>query len=179
MSDLRDTALRFPIGKFLPMAQVSDSALTKWIGEIEALPDALFGAVQGLTLDQLDTPYRPGGWTVRQVVHHVADSHINSYVRYRLALTEDSPVIKTYREAAWAELWDAKSLPVEVSLDLLRALHQRWVVLLRSMTPDQFARTFTHPENGTMRLDVNTGLYAWHGRHHTAHITRLRDRNGW
>ena len=136
-------------------------------------------AVAGLDDRQLDTPYRPGGWTVRQVVHHYADSHANSYVRFRLALTEDAPVIKPYDEQRWAELPDAKSAPISVSLTLLSALHQRWVLLLRSLDDQTFARTFIHPELGEMRLDKTLGLYAWHCHHHVAHITNLRARQGW
>jgi len=132
-----------------------------------------------LTASQLDTPYRPGGWTVRQVVHHVPDSHLNAYVRFKLALTEDSPTIKPYDEAAWAKLADTAETPVEVSLQLLESLHARWVRLLESMTEADFARQFHHPESGTMSLDTYLSGYAWHCRHHVAHITQLRARMGW
>jgi uncharacterized damage-inducible protein DinB len=135
-------------------------------------------AVAGLTEQQLDTPYRAGGWTVRQVVHHVPESHMNSYVRFKLALTEDDPVIKPYDEVLWAKLADAYA-PIEGSLALLDALHQRWVPLLESMKDGDFERTFRHPELGPVRLDQNLALYAWHGKHHVAHITALRDRMGW
>ncbi len=133
----------------------------------------------GLSPEQLDTPYRPGGWTVRQVVHHVPDSHINSYIRFKLALTEPEPTIKPYDEALWAELADTPATPVEVSLTLLDSLHGRWVPLLRSLSGADFARQFRHPELGMVRLDGNLALYAWHGRHHVAHITSLRERMGW
>jgi len=135
--------------------------------------------VAGLTGAQLDTPYRPGGWTVRQVVHHVPDSHLNSYVRFRWALTEEEPDIKAYHEDRWAELADARTAPVEVSLALLDSLHARWVALLRSLNEQEWKRTFRHPQHGLITLEKNAALYAWHGRHHTAHITRLRERNGW
>jgi hypothetical protein len=134
-------------------------------------------AVASLSPEQLDTPYRPGGWTVRTVVHHVPDSHINSYVRFKLALTEDEPVIKPYDEAAWAKLVD--SGPIEPSLTLLESLHERWVQLLKTLSDADFARQFRHPELGAVRLDQNLALYAWHGKHHVAHITSLRERMGW
>jgi hypothetical protein len=171
--------LRYPIGRFDVSAPVAVESRPRLIEQIEAAPGGLREAVRGLNEEQLDTPYRPGGWTVRQTVHHVADSHINSYVRLRLALTEDEPVIKPYDEAKWADLADARTLPVEISLDLLDNLHRRWVVLLRSLSDADFARTFRHPEVGLLRLDTNLALYAWHGQHHTAHITALRERNGW
>lgn len=171
--------LRYPIGRFQPPAQVSPEDRMTWMGEIENLPVHLAHAVAGLTESQLDTAYRPGGWTVRQVVHHLADSHINSYVRFRLAMTEDQPTIKPYREAAWAELADAKVSRVEVSMHLLEALHARWLILLRSFSSSDMARTFRNPERGEMSLDSALGLYAWHGRHHVAQIVRLREREGW
>lgn len=136
-------------------------------------------AVQGLSPQQLDTRYRPQGWTVRQVVHHVPDSHMNAYIRFKLALTEDAPTIKTYHEDLWAELADSRSTPVETSLTLLETLHERWVALLRSLKDEDWKRSFRHPELGPMPLDANLALYAWHGAHHTAHITTLRQRNGW
>jgi uncharacterized damage-inducible protein DinB len=139
----------------------------------------LRSAVADLNEDQLATPYRPGGWNVRQVVHHLPDSHLNSYIRFRLALTEDNPVVKPYQEAAWAELHDARSAPIELSLALLESLHQRWALLLRSLSERDFARTFQHPELGQLTLAWNLGLYAWHGRHHLAHITNLRTNQGW
>ncbi len=173
------TDLRYPIGRFQRPETVPESDRAAAIEAITSLPAELRAAGAGWTEDQLDTPYRPGGWTVRQLLHHLADSHINSYVRYRLALTEDQPIIKPYDEAAWANLADAKSAPVEVSLNLLANLHVRWVGLLRSMDDGQWQRVFHHPENGPSRLDITACLYAWHGQHHLAHITGLRDRMGW
>ena len=171
---------RYPIGPFSPPRSVTAEDRQRWIEAIATTPQALRDAVQNLTDDQLDTPYREGGWTVRQVVHHVADSHINSYTRFRLALTEQEPTIKPYDEVAWAELPDAKGEPLEPSLRLLEALHHRWVVLLESLTPEDYQRTFKHPETGrTFSLETNLALYAWHGQHHTAHITQLRERMGW
>ncbi len=171
--------LRFPVGRFDPRAPVDPDRLPGWIDDIAATPARLREAVQGLGDAQLDTPYREGGWTVRQLAHHVPDSHLNAYVRLKLALTEDEPTIKPYEEARWAELEDTRSTPVEVSLALLEALHDRWVRLLRSLGPDDFARTLRHPEMGTMRVDALVGLYAWHGRHHVAHVAGLRERSGW
>ena len=171
--------LSYPIGRFDWPESVTPEMRPAWIGDLEAAPARFRAAVQGLTGQQLDTPYRPGGWTVRQVVHHVADSHLNSYVRFRLALTEDAPTIKPYDQAKWAELPDALGCPVELSLQLIEGLHQRWVVLLRSMSDADFARTFNHPERGMTRLDINLAMYAWHSRHHEAHITGLRERMGW
>jgi uncharacterized damage-inducible protein DinB len=149
------------------------------VDAIAATPSALRAAVKGLTDAQLDTPYRPEGWTVRQLVHHVADSHMNAYTRFRLALTEDNPTIKPYDEAAWAELPDARSLPIGVSLDLLDRIHERLVHLLRATKDADFRRTLQHPENGPMTMDSLLAVYAWHGRHHTAHVTGLRERMKW
>jgi uncharacterized damage-inducible protein DinB len=171
--------LRYPIGKFDFDASVAPEMRPLFIDQIASAPTSLRESVRALDDDQLDTPYRPGGWTVRQTVHHVADSHLNSYIRLRLALTEEQPLVKAYDEKKWAELVDARTLPVEISLSLLDTLHQRWVVLLKSMSDADFARTFRHPAVGLFRLDMNVALYAWHGRHHTAHITGLRQRNGW
>lgn len=172
--------LRYPIGRFVPPESVSDADRRGWIGEITALPRLVSAAVAGLDDARLDTPYRPGGWTVRQVVHHLPDSHINSYTRFRLALTEPEPTIRPYHEERWAELPDAREGPVALSLVLLEALHARWVALLRSLEPADWARTFVHPEHGRrVTLDENLALYAWHGRHHVAHITALRAREGW
>ncbi len=176
-SEVQD--LRYPVGRFTPPPQFDAAQRRIWIDEIEALPAKLRTAVSDLTDEQADTPYREGGWTVRQVVHHLADSHMNSYQRFRLALTEDSPLVKTYNEAAWAELNDARTAPVFISLTLLEALHVRWVLLLRSMTDDDFARVFRHPELGSMSLNKALGLYAWHSRHHVAQLTSLRSRRGW
>jgi len=170
---------RYPIGKFTRIAAPTDSDRSGWIDQIEATPANLRAAVAGLNDEQLDTPYREGGWTVRQLAHHMADSHMNAYVRVRLALTEENPTIKAYEEDRWAELSDAKSAPIEPSLDLLENLHRRWVLLLRSLGADDFARTLVHPVNGPMTLDTVLGIYAWHGRHHVAHVTALRERMGW
>ena len=171
--------LRFPVGKFEGKGPASDAEREAMIKLIAETPARLRDAVRGLSAEQLDTPYRPGGWTVRQVVHHVPDSHLNSYVRFKLGLTEERPVIKTYDQKLWAELPDSKTTPVETSLALLDSLHGRWVNLLRSMTAADFARTLTHPEHGLVALDYLLALYAWHGRHHVAHITALRERMGW
>lgn len=169
--------LRYPIGKFTPPPTITTENLEQWIETIATLPSRLRKTVDGLSEEILSTPYRPGGWTVRQVVHHVADSHMNSYIRFKWALTEDSPTIKAYDEVAWAILPDGKQGPIEVSLKLLESLHARWVLVLKSMTPDQLARTFTHPATGkSTRLDYNVGMYAWHGEHHLAHVTKLLER---
>ena len=171
--------LRYPIGKFGYSAPASESDLGLWLSQIGAAPALLRDAVRGLSAAQLDTPYRPEGWTLRQVVHHVADSHINSYVRFRLALTENEPVIKPYDETLWAQLSDAHSAPVELSLDLLASLHQRWMLLLNGLGAAELARAFRHPEMGLVTLEKTLALYAWHGRHHVAHITSLKSRLGW
>ena len=169
--------LRYPIGPFRFEAGAAETAL--WIAQIEEAPGMLRTAVDGLTAEQIDTPYRTGGWTVRQVVHHLPDSHLNAYVRFRLALTEDEPTIKPYEQERWAELADARSAPIEMSLALLESLHRRWTLLLRSLGPEDFRRAFRHPELGVVTLEKNLAIYAWHGRHHIAHITSLRNRMGW
>ena len=171
--------LSYPIGKYKQTGLISAGQRVEWIAEIAAFPNELSGVVGSLSDEQLDTPYRPGGWTVRQVVHHLPDSHLHSYQRFRLALTEDSPTIKPYTESRWAELPDARTAPIEVSLSLLDALHRRWVMLLRSLDDAAFARTFHHPESGEKRLDWVLGSYAWHGRHHLSQITGLLERMGW
>ena len=171
--------LQYPVGKFVAPTACSAADRVTWIDQIEAAPARLRDAVAGLDERQLETPYRPGGWTVRQVVHHVPDSHLNSYTRIRLGLTEDEPTIRPYLEDRWAELSDAKAAPVDVSLALLEALHRRWVLLLRSLTEAEWQRTFRHPEIGVLTLERNLALYAWHGRHHVAHVTGLRARMGW
>ncbi len=171
--------LKYPIGKFKMTGEVSPAARLQYIREIAQTPGALRAAVKGLSDSQLDTPYRPGGWTLRQVVHHLPDSHMNSYIRFKLAGTEDNPAIRTYEEQLWAELPDAKSGPVAMSLDLLDALHIRWVAHLNNLAPAGFARAFVHPALGPVPLDKALALYAWHGRHHVAHITSLRARQGW
>lgn len=150
------------------------------IDAIARAPNEIRAAVRGLGDEQLDTPYRPGGWTVRQVVHHVPDSHMNAFIRFKLALTEEMPTIKPYDEAAWATLADAKETPIETSLTLTSALHERWVKLLRAMSPSDFGRKLNHPDwDAPLSLDAILALYAWHGPHHTAHITNLRQRMGW
>ncbi len=170
---------RYPIGKFHFEGPPSEAQRASLINEIEQAPAALRAAVKGLTPEQIDTPYREGGWTVRQVTHHVPDSHMNAYVRFKLALTEDEPTIKPYAEDRWAQLTDTQSTPVEVSLALLESLHSRWVNLLRSLGPEDWKRTFRHPELGPVSLEKNLALYSWHGRHHVAHVTELRKRMGW
>ena len=176
--------LQYPIGKFqwggVKWGGVStDEQRRQLIDQIDQAPAQLRQALAGLTEEQIDTPYRPGGWTVRQVVHHLPDSHMNAYGRFRLALTEDEPTIKPYDQERWAALEDARTAPAELSLSLLEPLHRRLVLLLRSLRPEDFARTFRHPEMGVVTLDRLLGMYAWHGRHHIAHITSLRDRRGW
>lgn len=171
--------LRYPIGRFEWPESSTGEQRREWIARVEAAPARLRAAVAGLIEAQLDTSYRPDGWTVRQVVHHVADSHLNSYTRFRLALTEEQPSVKGYEQERWAELEDARIAPVEISLALLDALHRRWVILLRSMGPAEFARAFVHSELGPVTLDRNLALYAWHSDHHTAHVTELRKRMGW
>jgi uncharacterized damage-inducible protein DinB len=171
--------LRYPIGKPERKSSLSPDERRAAIEALAVAPARLRTAVKGLNDKQLDTPYRPDGWTVRQVVHHVADSHVNAYTRFRLALTEENPTIKPYAEAAWAELADGRVLPVGVSLDLLDALHERLVHLLRATPAESFARTLNHPENGPMTLDSLLTIYAWHGRHHTAHVSALRERMKW
>jgi uncharacterized damage-inducible protein DinB len=170
---------RYPIGKFAMPAQITPERRQQAIDEIAATPAKLRAAVKGLTEAQLDTPYREGGWTVRQVVHHVPDSHLNAFVRLKLALTEDKPAIKPYDEAAWAELADSKSAPIEASQALLESVHIRWDRLWRSLRPEQFARVLVHPEHGERTVDWLVFVYAWHGQHHTAHITELRKQKGW
>ncbi len=173
------TDLRYPIGKFAPPAAYSSELRAQFIDDIAALPGRVRAAVQSLNPAQLQTPYRDGGWTVAQVVHHLPDSHVNAYVRFRLALTEDSPDIKPYKEALWAELIDATSPDLSPSLALLEGLHQRWTTLLRGFRAEDFSKTFVHPQQGIVPLDRQLALYAWHGRHHVAHITSLRERMGW
>ena len=173
------TDLRYPIGKFKYEGPPTEDQKQKYLGDIERAPAHLRAAIKGLSDQQLDTPYRPEGWTVRQVVHHVPDSHLNAYVRFKLALTEDEPTIKPYAEDRWAQLADTRTTPVEVSLTMLDSLHARWACLLRSLTREQWKREFRHPEMGVVPLEKNLALYAWHGRHHVAHINSLRERNGW
>jgi len=171
--------LRYPVGPFEFAGTLSDEQRQDLIGQIAAAPAKMRAAVAGLSDEQLNTPYRPEGWTVRQVVHHVPDSHLNSYIRFKLALTEEHPTIKAYDENVWANLDDARRAPINISLDLLEALHHRWVLFLRSLKGGDFQRTFNHSELGSVSVDKNIALYAWHGRHHVAHITSLRERMGW
>lgn len=168
--------LRFPIGKFDAAAYAS---LDENINTLAELPTKLRAAVEGMSDEQLDTPYRPEGWTLRQTVHHVADSHINTVIRFKLALTEDSPpTIKPYHEDRWAELTDAR-LPVDVSLSIIDGVHERLVEVLRSLSEEQLQKEFIHPETGPWTIERATALYAWHSKHHTAHITGTRERHGW
>jgi hypothetical protein len=173
------TDLRYPIGKFAMPAEVTGEVRQSWISEIAQTPARLRAVVAGLTDIQLDTPYRPEGWTVRQVVHHLPDSHMNSYVRFKLALTEEEPAIKTYAEEKWAELPEARTAPVEISLCLLECLHKRWELVLKGLSASDCLRTFRHPELGVVSLEKSLAIYAWHGRHHVAHIASLRQRMGW
>ena len=173
-----ETDLRYPIGKFNGQPPADDAERQRFLKDIEETPARLRAAVDHLSEKQIDTPYRDGGWTVRQVVHHVPDSHLNSYIRFKWALTEDEPTIKTYYEDRWAELADSK-MPVQVSLTLLDSLHQRWTNLLSSLNTDHWSKSLRHPELGLMTLDKLLALYAWHGKHHVAHITGLRKRMGW
>ena len=172
--------LKYPIGQFTAPDTITDENLKKYISEIENLPEELNKLVKGLKEFQLDTSYRENGWTVRQVIHHIADSHMNAYIRFKLALTEDMPTIKPYFEDKWAELGDYKTTPVDVSIALIYSLHKRWVNLLRSMSKKDFEKTFFHPEHGKVfSLDEAAGIYSWHGRHHYAHINELKKRMNW
>jgi uncharacterized damage-inducible protein DinB len=179
-TNAQETDLRYPVGKFDFDGPLSEADYPKLIAAVAETPAALRAAVAGLSRDQIETRYRPGGWTVKQVVHHLPDSHMNAYTRFKLALTEDVPTIKTYDEAAWAELSDSQQVPIDVSLGLLEAVHLRWVAILRSMDATDFRRGLRHPEHGrVLTLGQMLALYAWHGRHHVAHITSLRKREGW
>jgi len=173
------TDLQYPVGKFQPENQLTDMSRQAFIRQIAEVPAKLREAVNGLTQEQLDAPYRPGGWTVRQVVHHLPDSHMNAYIRTKLCVTEHEPTIKPYEEQLWAELVDAKSAPIDSSLALLDALHLRWVTFLRSLGTADFEKKLHHPVSGIMTLDRVLQLYAWHGRHHVAHIEALRQRMNW
>lgn len=171
--------LRYPVGAYRKPSTISASDREGFVDVIAATPGRLRAAVRGLTDAEMDTPYREGGWTVRQVVHHLPDSHMNAYVRFKLALTEEEPLIRTYEESLWAELPEARSAPVELSLALLDAIHARWVAGMRSLPASSFERRYRHPDMGLMSLNEQLAHYAWHGRHHVGHITALRQRNGW
>lgn len=180
MTEAQLNQLKFPIGKFQKPAAFTDELQQQYIRDIESFPERIAKEVAHLSDAQLDTTYRPDGWTIRQVVHHCADSHMNSLTRFKLALTEDKPTIKPYYEERWAELADSKTLPVQPSLLLLQGLHTRWTMLLRSLTKEQWTRSFIHPEHGKeFRLEENLGIYAWHCNHHLAHITELKKRRNW
>lgn len=173
------TDFRYPIGKLQRVDVLNEEQRRECIRNIAEAPVHMRAAVSGLNDEQLNTPYRPGGWTVRQVVHHVPDSHLNAYVRFKLAITEDIPTVKTYKESTWAELPDARTAPIDMSLTILEGLHKRWVLFLQSLSQSDFRKTFNHPENGMMNLDMLLQVYSWHSRHHVAHITSLRERMGW
>ena len=171
--------IRYPIGQFSFDSEITSAVLDEWISQLEASPRLLREVVEGLSDKQLDTPYREGGWSPRQLVHHIADSNMNSYIRFKLAVTEDKPIVKTYDQTQWSELVDARIAPVEDSLVLLEALHRRWVLFLKSLSQDDLKRVFVHPDAGEVSLDYNVGIYAWHTRHHTAQITEMKKRNHW
>ena len=172
--------LRYPIGKYKTPESITEDDLKEWIGVLEELPSRLENAVSGLSEDKLETPYRPEGWTVRQLVHHISDSHHNSYIRFKWGLTEDNPVIKPYLEKEWSNLFDSKSAPIQMSLDHLKVVHAKLVYLLKGLTEEQLQRTFMHPEgNVKSTLAENIGRYAWHSKHHFAHLQNLIEREGW
>ena len=172
--------LRYPIGKFEKPKNISQDHLNSWISILEHLPSRLSNLVSSLNDEQLDTPYRPDGWTVRQVIHHVSDSHHHSYIRFKWALTEDKPVIKPYFEQNWANLFDTKTATIQMSLDHLSAVHFKLVYLLKGLTDEQLSRSFIHPDgNEEVVLKQNIGIYAWHGSHHYAHIENLMKQEGW
>ena len=171
--------LSYPIGKFSYEKENAAAKRNAAIQEIEQLPVRLRQAIAGFNEERLQTPYRDGGWTVHQLIHHVADSHLNAFTRFKLALTEDQPTIKTYDEALWAETTDVTNVPVEISLKLIDGLHERWFILLTSLTDEAFARQLNHPEHGLVDLNYMTALYSWHSRHHTAHIAKLREKMSW
>jgi hypothetical protein len=170
---------RYPIGKFDRNINVTKEMRSDFVTIIEILPSQLRMEVENLSEQQLDTPYREGGWKIRQVVHHLPDSHLNAYIRFKLALTENNPTIKTYEEHLWAELPDTFNTPIDVSLNLLESLHKRWAILLNSLTDEQFEKTFQHPEWNKITLSSTLALYAWHSKHHLAHITELKKKMNW
>lgn len=172
--------LKYPIGKFHKPIKITKYILNSWISDISTFPKRLLSEVINLTEEQIDTPYRPNGWTIRQVVHHCADSHMNSLTRLKLALTEDQPIIKPYFEERWAELLDSKNMSIEPSLKMIEGIHERWTVVLKNLTDEQYGRIFIHPEQGkTFRVDENVGVYAWHCNHHLAQITETKKRKNW
>ena len=171
--------LKYPIGRYQVDDKIDKAAIDKFIKEIELLPERLADAVRGLNLQQLKTPYRQEGWTVQQVVHHIADSHLNAYIRFKLALTESKPIVKPYDEKLWAELPDAKLVDINVSLSFIDSLHKRWVILLKQLKTKDFDKEFLHPESGMKNLKETLCLYAWHSNHHLAHITTLKQRMNW
>ncbi len=177
---MASNAVRYPIGKYHEPEKVTEDLLESCIGEISTFPKRLRAEVENLSEAQLDTPYREGGWTIRQLVNHCADSHMNSLIRFKLALTEDQPTIKPYFEDRWAELADSTNMPIEPAMQILEGLHIRWVLLLKSLSQEQLERSFLHPENGNqVRIKEAIGLYAWHCNHHLAHIQNLKLRRGW
>jgi hypothetical protein len=172
--------LKYPIGLFQLPKKVTDELYESWINDLSTFPEKIKKELIGLPDEQLDTPYRPGGWTIRQVVHHCADSHMNSFTRFKLALTEEQPIIKPYFEERWAELTDSKKIPIAPSLKIIEGIHERWTALIRSLSEEEKTRTFIHPEHGkTFQLDEVIGFYAWHSNHHLAHITTMKKRNMW
>lgn len=180
MENIEMDELRYPIGKFDKPDTIDMSNIERWIQTLEEMPKKLTGRVKNLSDEQLDTPYRPDGWTVRQLVHHIADSHHHSYTRFKWSLTEDKPLIKAYKEKDWAELFDARTAPIELSLNYIKALHAKMVYLLRGLKPEDMKKSYLHPEdNATVTVEENIGKYAWHGQHHLAHIEKLLERKGW
>jgi uncharacterized damage-inducible protein DinB len=173
------TDLRYPIGQFTPPAASQPNLRAEQIEILRQLPERLREVTAGLSDAQLDTPYREGGWTVRQVIHHIADSHANAFIRFKLTLTEDWPTVKPYKEAAWAELADSRKLPIDLSMAIITGMHARWVVLLESLSEQDFHKGYNHPEHGKQVLTTVLAMYAWHAQHHTAHISGLRARQGW
>jgi uncharacterized damage-inducible protein DinB len=171
--------LKYPIGRYQLEDKINKTSIENWIKEIELLPQKLSEAVKGLKKDQLQTPYRPDGWTIQQVIHHIADSHMNAYNRFKLALTENKPIVKPYDEKLWAELPDSKLVDVNVSLDLIKSLHKRWTTLLRHLSEEELNKEFLHPESGMKNLKETICNYAWHGNHHLAHITSLKQKMNW
>ena len=171
--------LKYPIGRYQLEDNINKSSIARWIKEIESLPEKLFEAVKGLNKDQLQTQYRPDGWTVQQVIHHIADSHLNAYIRFKLALTEDKPIIKPYDEALWAKLPDSRLVDVNVSIELIKSLHKRWTTLLKELSEEELEKEFLHPESGMKNLKETICHYSWHGNHHLAHITSLKKRMSW